>query len=113
MHLVAIIGDHGDQWHRFPVVARSTSHTFLFLDHRMFPSRRVAAARDACDLSTVTVFERVESAPCPTDCPAGIHPWTRIREDAATVAGRCPACGLVEMIPEPMPLRAREMAHAN
>lgn len=113
MHLVAIIGDHGDQWHRFPLIARSTTLTVLFLDHHMTPAARAEAARCACDPSAVTAFERLESDPCPVDCDGGVHPWAPVCEGPVTIAGRCLECGQVERIPKPIDLHSKALAHAN
>lgn len=110
--LMVIVGDHGDHWESFPLVARSPREIVLFLDHRMSISDRIKVVDELCPEH---VRENVElhRMPFEVDCEQGLHDWEPVERGVMQVAAFCQACGMFAPFPRPLNKPHRRFAVAN
>lgn len=99
MHLVLIVGDHGDCSNGFPVFGWHADTVYFFIDHRSSPQERLAAFAAVIDPAQVTSVERVFVTPP----PHGVHDWRVLMQQGRTVRVRCQRCGAVETLEQAVP----------
>lgn len=97
--LVAMLGNYSAAG---PIVAKNDKMAFLFLDHRMPVSERVAEMNRMMAACGVETVERVVVDPPEVDCPR-LHDWQPVVGAVGwAVAVQCRACRDMEILLPPL-----------